>query len=103
MKKDHPGLSVRRQCSLLSLARSSLYYQPRGESAENLAFMAVIRCPAGDCAAICREGSPVSRNPMVRLAPASRDIRSANALPASGWSATCREKVTNAGGIASGG
>lgn len=42
MNKDHPGLSVRRQCSLLSLARSSLYYQPRGESAENLAFMAII-------------------------------------------------------------
>nr|WP_134079670.1 IS3 family transposase [Rhodovulum visakhapatnamense] len=42
VKKDHPGLSVRRQCSLLSLARSSLYYQPRGESAENLAFMAII-------------------------------------------------------------
>lgn len=40
MKKDHPDLSVRRQCSLLSLARSSLYYQPRGKSAENLAFMA---------------------------------------------------------------
>lgn len=42
MKKDHPDLSVRRQCSLLSLARSTLYYQPRGESAENLAFMEII-------------------------------------------------------------
>ena len=35
-------LSVRRQCGLLSLARSSLYYQPRGESPENLAFMKII-------------------------------------------------------------
>ena len=42
MKKDHPDLSVRRQCSLLSLARSTLYYQPRGESAENLKFMEII-------------------------------------------------------------
>jgi putative transposase len=42
VKQDHPDLSVRRQCSLLSLARSSLYYQPRGESAENLAFMEII-------------------------------------------------------------
>ncbi|OWJ81419.1 IS3 family transposase, partial [Haematobacter missouriensis] len=42
MKQDHPDLSVRRQCSLLSLARSGLYYQPRGESAENLAFMDII-------------------------------------------------------------
>ncbi|TRD15242.1 IS3 family transposase, partial [Palleronia caenipelagi] len=35
-------LSVRRQCSLLSLARSTLYYQPRGESPENLKFMEII-------------------------------------------------------------
>lgn len=42
MNKDHPGPSVRRQCSLLSLARSSLYNQPRGENAENLAFMEII-------------------------------------------------------------
>ena len=42
MKQDHPHLSVRRQCSLLSLARSGLYYQPCGESAENLKFMTII-------------------------------------------------------------
>jgi putative transposase len=42
VKQDHPDLSVRRQCSLLSLARSVLYYQPRGESAENLKFMEII-------------------------------------------------------------
>lgn len=42
MKQDHPDLSVRRQCSLLSLARSGLYYQPRGESTENLNLMAII-------------------------------------------------------------
>lgn len=42
MKPDHPELSVRRQCTLLSLARSTLYYQPRGESAENLKFMEII-------------------------------------------------------------
>ena len=35
-------LSQRRQCVLLQLARSGLYYQPIGESAENLAFMAII-------------------------------------------------------------
>ena len=42
MTHEHPDLSVRRQCKLLSLVRSSLYYQPRGESAENLAFMVII-------------------------------------------------------------
>ena len=42
MKKDHPDISVWRQCSLLLLARSTLYYHPRGESAENLKFMEII-------------------------------------------------------------
>jgi hypothetical protein len=41
VKQNNPDLSVRRQCSLLSLARSSLYYHPRGESAENLRFMEI--------------------------------------------------------------
>ncbi len=41
VSKDH-NLSVRRQCGLLLLARSNLYYQPKGESAENLRFMEII-------------------------------------------------------------
>ena len=35
----HPALSVRRQCELLGLNRSSLYYEPAGETAENLRLM----------------------------------------------------------------
>jgi len=35
-------LSVRRQCALETLARSNLYYEPKGESAENLRFMGTI-------------------------------------------------------------
>jgi putative transposase len=42
IKKDHPRLSVRRQCRLLLLSRSTLYYTPVGESTENLALMRVI-------------------------------------------------------------
>lgn len=38
---DHQ-LSQRRQCALLRLTRSNLYYQPVGESAENLRFMEFI-------------------------------------------------------------
>tara|TARA_B100000780_G_scaffold273836_1_gene237937 strand:+ start:380 stop:1210 length:831 start_codon:yes stop_codon:yes gene_type:complete len=41
VSKDH-DLSVRRQCGLLSLARLNLYYQPKGEGAENLRFMIII-------------------------------------------------------------
>jgi putative transposase len=42
IEKDHPRLSVRRQCRLLSLTRSTVYYTPAGESAENLALMRLI-------------------------------------------------------------
>ena len=42
VKHDHPKLRVRRQCTLLLLTRSSLYYQPVGESAENLRFTGII-------------------------------------------------------------
>src|SRR5205823_3090064 len=38
----HPALSVRRQCELLGLSRSSLYYEPAGETAENLRLMRLI-------------------------------------------------------------
>ena len=65
VSKDH-DLSVRRQCGLLLLARSNLYYQPKGESVENLRFMVIIdkkfldtpwygsRHPLGDASIACR-------------------------------------------------
>lgn len=40
MKQDHPGLSVSRQCALLKVARSSVYYAPNtSEPPENLLLM----------------------------------------------------------------
>ena len=33
------GLSVRQQCELLGISRGAYYYEPRPESAENLALM----------------------------------------------------------------
>lgn len=39
---DHPQLSVRRQCELLGLHRSGLYYKPLGEKAENLELMRLL-------------------------------------------------------------
>lgn len=38
----HPQLSIRRQCELIGLCRSSLYYQPAQENAENLELMRLI-------------------------------------------------------------
>jgi putative transposase len=38
----HPELSVRRQCELLGLSRSSLYYEAAPESAENLRLMRLL-------------------------------------------------------------
>ena len=37
--RHHPALSLSRHCRLLSIARSSLYYEPKGKSAETLALM----------------------------------------------------------------
>ena len=42
MEPDHAVLSIVRQCDLLSISRSGFYYEPRGESAENLALMRLI-------------------------------------------------------------
>ena len=39
---SHPCLSVRRQCQLLGLNRSSLYYEPASETEENLRLMRLI-------------------------------------------------------------
>jgi putative transposase len=38
----HPQLSIRRQCKLLRLQRSTYYYQPQGESDYNLELMRLI-------------------------------------------------------------
>ncbi len=39
IQRDHPDLSLSRQCHLLSISRSSFYYAPKGESPESLALM----------------------------------------------------------------
>ena len=42
IEPDHPRLSITRQCRLLSIARSSYYRAPAGESEPNLALMRLI-------------------------------------------------------------
>jgi putative transposase len=42
VEPEHPEISVRRQCELLGVNRSGLYYQPVGESEENLRLMRLI-------------------------------------------------------------
>ncbi len=37
-----PDLSVGKQCALLSISRSSFYYEPKGESQMNLDLMRLI-------------------------------------------------------------
>jgi putative transposase len=39
---DHGSLSIRRQCELLGLPRSTLYYEPATETAENLHLMRLL-------------------------------------------------------------
>jgi putative transposase len=42
VERGHPEISVRRQCELLGVNRSGLYYEPVGESEENLLFMRLL-------------------------------------------------------------
>ena len=42
MELARPHLSMRRQCELLGVNRTSLYYQPVGESEENLLLMRLL-------------------------------------------------------------
>ena len=42
IEHDHPELSVRRQCALLGIPRSQLYYEPVAEKPENLELMRLI-------------------------------------------------------------
>lgn len=42
IEPDHPMLSIRRQCELVGLNRSSYYWQPAGESPLNLQLMRLI-------------------------------------------------------------
>jgi len=42
IEPEHPSLPVVRQCELVSISRSSFYYQPVGETTENLALMRLI-------------------------------------------------------------
>jgi putative transposase len=39
IEPDHPALPIGMQCRLLSISRSSFYYEPQGENDLNLALM----------------------------------------------------------------
>ncbi|HHC29391.1 MAG TPA: hypothetical protein ENK80_02350 [Rhodobacterales bacterium] len=84
MSADHE-LSQWRQCALLRLTRSGLNYRPAGESAENLAFMAIIDKQ------FLETPWYGSRQPFGTF------LR--NALPTNGWRGTCSGKGTDAGVI----
>ena len=42
IERNHPKLSVGAQCRLLSISRSSFYYEPQGETEKNLDLMLLI-------------------------------------------------------------
>jgi putative transposase len=76
IEREHPVLSVRRQCELLELHRSTCYREPAGESAENLALMRLIdeqylRTPFYGSRKMAfwltQQGHPVNRKRVQRL------------------------------------
>lgn len=50
IEPDHPEISVRRQCELIGLNRSTAYHQPTGESAYNLQLTLAPAAQAQVCA-----------------------------------------------------
>jgi len=73
---EHPRLSVRRQCALLGISRSGLYYEPVATSAEELAVMRridelhLLRPHFGSrllAVTLRNEGCPVNRKAVQRL------------------------------------
>jgi len=76
IQRDHPDLSLSRQCEVLSISRSSFYYQLKGESPENLSLMRRIdelflKCPFYGSRQMVRqlrrEGIHVGRHRVRRL------------------------------------
>ena len=76
MERDNPEISVRRQCELLGVSRSGLYYEPVGESEENLRLMRLLdeqytRTPFYGSRKMTEwlvsEGYPVNRKRVSRL------------------------------------
>ena len=74
--REHPSLSLVRQCALLGVSRSSIYYRPRAASAEDLYLMGEIDRQYLETpffgsrrmkAWLDRRGMPVSRKQVQRL------------------------------------
>jgi putative transposase len=76
VEPDHPELSVRRQCELLGLTRSNVYYRPNGVSADDLRLMRLLDAQYTACpfygsrrmtAWLVRHGEAVNRKRVQRL------------------------------------
>jgi putative transposase len=76
MEPDHAEISIRRQCELLGVSRASWYYEPTGETEENLRLMRLIdeqytRTPFYGCrrmvAWLETQGHAVNRKRVTRL------------------------------------
>jgi len=76
IEPGHPDLLVVRQCELVSISRSSFYYQPVGETAETLALMRLIDAQFLEtpwygsrpmARHLCRDGHAVGRKRVRRL------------------------------------
>ncbi len=72
IRHDDADLSSSRQCEIPSISRSSLYYRPKGESAESLALMRrldelYLKHPCYGSRHLACEGHHVGRHRMRRL------------------------------------
>ena len=83
IERTHPKLSVGTQCRLLSISRSSFYYEPLGETAMNLDLMLLVDKPLAGNGLPCKPCEAVSGHPVLRCPAPSRQI--ALQSPAGQW------------------
>ena len=76
VEREHPSLSLVRQCALLGISRSSIYYRPRAASPEDLSLMGEVDRQYLETpffgsrrmkAWLERQGMPISRKRVQRL------------------------------------
>jgi hypothetical protein len=83
IRKENTRLSLTRQCKLLKISRSSIYYTPVGFDPATLDLMHEIdrvftkypffHCPAGHCKAMSREGAVARLRPIFLSQGSLRD------------------------------
>ena len=106
LEPDNKRISVRRQCDLLGLSRSTAYYRPRDEAPENLKLKERIDAQytatpfygVDRMTAHLRRGGWVVNPKRTRIVCPMKSVRSTDCWPQNVWS--CESRYTSYGHVA---